>query len=120
MKLVRIVGVLAFVIFAISGLAEAAGGGHHYGKIGFAKVPLMLLALAVGYWVLTLSEKQKKPMDLVGRLIGGLIVLVALLGLICSAAFGYRKYSKYKCGKWSKSECSYHQAKGDLAPSDKK
>jgi len=119
MKFVRIIGVFAFVVFAISGLAEA-GGSYHYGKIGFAKVPLMLLALGVGYWVLTLSEKQKKPLDLFGRIIGGLIILVTLAGLICSAFFGYCKWSKYKSGKWSKSDCPYHQAKGDLTPSDKK
>jgi hypothetical protein len=44
-----------------------------------------LLALAVGYWVLTLAVKEKGRNQLVGKVIGWIIILVAAGGLLCKA-----------------------------------
>lgn len=49
------------------------------------KVPLLLLALAAGYAVLVLSQSQQRPLDVLGRFLGGLVVLVSLVGLLCVA-----------------------------------
>jgi hypothetical protein len=46
---------------------------------------LMLLALAAGYWVLTISQSQQKPLDKLGRLVGGFILLVSIVGLVAGA-----------------------------------
>lgn len=57
-------------------------------------LPLLLLSLAAGYGVLVLSNKQERPLDKLGRVIGGLVLLGALAGLlwplVCAA--------KYMCG----------------------
>ena len=45
-----------------------------------------LLALAVGYWVLTLAVKEKGRNQLVGKVIGWVIILVAAGGILCKAA----------------------------------
>ncbi len=45
--------------------------------------PLLLVCVAVGYWVLTISQSQQKPLDLIGRILGGLIILVAIGGIVC-------------------------------------
>jgi len=50
------------------------------------KIPLLLLALAAGYAVLALSNKQERPLDMLGRLVGGLILIVSFIGLLCVAA----------------------------------
>ena len=47
------------------------------------KITLLMLTLAVGYWVLTLAQTQPKPLDKLGRIIGGLILIGALIGAIC-------------------------------------
>ncbi len=46
---------------------------------------VLLVLLAVGYWVLTLSQTQQKPLNIVGRILGVIILLGALGGLICGA-----------------------------------
>lgn len=60
-------------------------------------LPLLLLSLAAGYGVLVLSNKQERPLDKLGRVIGGLVLLGALAGLlwplVCAA--------KYMCGNTS-------------------
>lgn len=48
-------------------------------------VPLLLITVAVGYWVLTISQSQQKPLGLIGRILGGIIILLALGSLICGA-----------------------------------
>ena len=53
-----------------------------------SKVGMLLVALGVGYWILTLADKQNAPLDILGRIIGSLILLVAVAGLICTAVFG--------------------------------
>jgi hypothetical protein len=50
-----------------------------YGLVGY------LLALAVGYWVMTLAVKEKGRNQLVGKVIGWIIILVAAGGLLCKA-----------------------------------
>jgi hypothetical protein len=49
------------------------------------KVPLLLLCLAAGYGVLALSNRQERPLDKLGRWIGGLVLLLSLAGLIVAA-----------------------------------
>ncbi len=60
--------------------------------------PLLLVALAAGYWVLTLSQSQGRPLDLLGRILGGLILLVSVAGLICATVFGSCRMWKKACG----------------------
>jgi hypothetical protein len=48
-------------------------------------VPLYLVTLAVGYWVLTISQSQQRPLDVVGRVVGFVIMLVAFFGLVCTS-----------------------------------
>ena len=49
------------------------------------KVPLLLLALAAGYAVLVLSQRQERPLDVLGRFLGALILVVSFVGLLCVA-----------------------------------
>ena len=57
---------------------------------GHCSAGLLLLALASGYAVLTLSNKQERPLDLLGRIIGGTILIVSVVGLLCTAVCGIR------------------------------
>lgn len=68
--------------------------------IAAGKVPLLLIALAAGYTVLTMSQGQKRPLDVLGRIVGGLILVVSFVGLLCVAACALRW-----CGK--SAMCSY-------------
>ncbi len=52
---------------------------------GVGKVPLLLLALAAGYGVLVLANKQERPLDRLGRLVGGIVLVVSFVGLLCVA-----------------------------------
>jgi hypothetical protein len=52
------------------------------------KAAFLLISIALGYWVLTLAENQGNFLKLIGRIMGWLVMLVALSGLICSAAMG--------------------------------
>ena len=49
------------------------------------QVVAYLVALAVGYWVLTLAGKEKGKNQLTGQVIGWAIIIVAAGGLLCSA-----------------------------------
>ncbi len=60
------------------------------------KVPLLLLALAAGYAVLVISNKQERPLDVLGRVIGGLVLLGAVAGLVC-AGICAMKCAKMSC-----------------------
>lgn len=51
-------------------------------------IPFHLIALALGFWVLTLADNNPNPLRLVGRIVGWTILIVAAGGLICSATFG--------------------------------
>lgn len=57
----------------------SAGGG---------KVAGLLIAIALGYWVLTLAENQLNFLKIVGRIAGWLVMLVAFIGLLCNAGVG--------------------------------
>lgn len=61
-------------------------------------VPLLLLSLAAGYGVLILSERQDRPLDVLGRVIGGIIVLVAAIGLICIATCSVGRWRQCRTG----------------------
>jgi len=98
-----------FLAFLVLFIFEPTGwAGYGYGKahFGMGKIPLLLLALGVGYWVLTLSQKQGRPLNILGRVIGGIIMVVSFVGLLCVAVS--RVASCYKSGKFSKAECTYH------------
>jgi len=45
-----------------------------------------LLSMAVGYWVLTLADKQNGKIKTLGQVLAGIIIVVSLLGPICKAA----------------------------------
>jgi hypothetical protein len=58
-------------------------------------VSLWFLCLAAGYGVLVVADKQTRPLDKLGRWVGGLILLCSIVGLIGSALckFGAMKNS---------------------------
>lgn len=45
-----------------------------------------LISMAVGYWLLTLAEKEHGLTKTLGRIVAGIIIGVSLLGPICSVA----------------------------------
>ena len=45
-----------------------------------------LISLAVGYWILTLSEKEKGKNKTIGQVIGWIIIVVSLAGPLCIGA----------------------------------
>jgi hypothetical protein len=47
--------------------------------------PLLILGLAAGYGVLVLANRQERPLDKLGRYVGGAVLLLSVLGLICAA-----------------------------------
>ena len=51
---------------------------------------LLLLSLAAGYGVTVLSKSQSRPLDALGRFVGGLILIVSFIGLLCTAVCGVR------------------------------
>jgi hypothetical protein len=80
------------------------GGG------GGSKVSMLLLALAAGYAVLVLANKQERPLDVLGRILGGLILVVSFVGLLCVAIcrIGCRMGA---CHKMDSSACSVEARK---------
>ncbi len=82
---------------------------------GGGKVAFLLIALALGYWVLNQAENNPNPLKLVGRMVGWLILIVSLGGLVCSAMCGLCK-SKKMCGGMKK-ECAM-AAPMEAPPSD--
>lgn len=75
-----------------------------------SKVSLLLMALAAGYAVLVLANKQERPLDVLGRILGGLILVVSFVGLLCVAVckIGCRMGS---CHKTDPSACSVEARK---------
>jgi hypothetical protein len=49
------------------------------------RIVAYLIGLAVGYWVLTLAEKEKNFNKTLGKIIGGIIIVVSLIGPLCIA-----------------------------------
>lgn len=56
--------------------------------VGCGKAAFLLVALALGYWVLTLADNQADRLKLIGRITGWLVMVVAVGGLLCSAFAG--------------------------------
>lgn len=76
---------------------------YHSCTMGGGKAAVLLIALAVGYWVLTLAKKENAPLDKLGRFVGGLILAVSLIGLLCVAACGVMSMW---CGRGGGMGCS--------------
>ena len=50
-------------------------------------VALLLLSAAVGYWVLERAENQKKNLKKIGQAIGGIIIAISLIGVVCKVFY---------------------------------
>lgn len=62
------------------------------------RIVAYLVSLAVGYWVLTLADKQNGFTKTLGRVIGWIILVVSLLGPLCLAGKAVFCYSNpYDC-----------------------
>lgn len=79
-----VVGLAAAVPALAGGSCEMGSGGMSC-PAGSTATPALLIAIALGYWVLTLARNQQKPLDLIGKILGTIITLGALLSLICFA-----------------------------------
>lgn len=102
MKLINRV-MLSVAVFLMTQMPLLAGCGAGNSSCGGGgKISLLLLALAVGYGVLVLSQSQQKPLDTLGRIIGGVILVVSIIGLFCIAFAGMKSRcsSKVMC-PWS-------------------
>lgn len=89
MKLSKSLWAAGFIIFAAVLPSFATGMSCPPAGGGAGRATFLLVALAVGYWVLVLANNQEKPLNLIGRIVGWVILAVALIGLICSAVAGY-------------------------------
>jgi hypothetical protein len=69
------------------------------------KIAFLLVALALGYWVLTLAENQSPGLRTVGRVSGWVIMVVAVGGLLCSAVCGLGRMKSCPRGEVSKMGC---------------
>ncbi len=49
------------------------------------RIVAYLIGLAVGYWVLTLAEKEKSTNKTIGKVIGWIIIVVSFIGPLCLA-----------------------------------
>ena len=49
-------------------------------------VGLLLLSAVAGYWVLERSSVHKGELKRVGQLLGGLVIVVSLIGVVCTVA----------------------------------
>ncbi len=83
------------------------------------KLAFLLIALALGYWVLTLAENQSPGLRKVGRVSGWVIMAVAAGGLICAAACGLCRMKKCNRGDAAKVGCSMGEAAESPAPEKK-
>ena len=63
------------------------------------RIVVYLITLAVGYWVMTLAEKEKNRTKTIGKVIAWIIILVSFFGPLCAVA------SKWHCN--SDPSCSY-------------
>ncbi len=64
------------------------------------RIVAYLLSLAVGYWVLTLAEKEKNNTKKIGKVIGWIIIVASLIGPLCLAG------SAMRCASHSEA-CAY-------------
>ncbi len=61
-----------------------------------------LISLAVGYWVLTLADKQNGLTKTLGHVFAWIIIVVSLLGPVCVAATAWCRHSQG--GRWGHSD----------------
>ena len=61
------------------------------------RVVAYLISLAVGYWVLTLADKQKNLVKTVGLVIGWAIIVISALGPLCVAGSMYCRSNSMEC-----------------------
>ena len=54
------------------------------------RIVAYLISLAVGYWVLTLADKEKNNTKKIGKVIGWIIIVVSLIGPLCLAGSAIR------------------------------
>ena len=47
------------------------------------RIVAYLIALAVGYWVMTLAEKEKDHVKTIGKVIAWIIIVISLVGPAC-------------------------------------
>jgi hypothetical protein len=52
-----------------------------------------LVSLAVGYWLLTLAEKQNGHTKTLGQVFAWIIIVVSLLGPVCMAASAWCRHA---------------------------
>ncbi|MBU1076678.1 MAG: hypothetical protein KKH98_05255 [Spirochaetes bacterium] len=66
-------------------------------------LPVVLITLAAGYWVLTLAKKEKDALKTIGNIIGYLIVGISLIAILHSAYYAVSscRYGRYGIKKWS-------------------
>ncbi|HUO58305.1 MAG TPA: hypothetical protein VMV05_09020 [bacterium] len=57
------------------------------------RIVAYLISLAVGYWVLTLADKEKNNTKKIGQVIGWIIIVVSLIGPLCLAGSALRCHS---------------------------
>ncbi|PIQ82875.1 MAG: hypothetical protein COV76_01400 [Candidatus Omnitrophica bacterium CG11_big_fil_rev_8_21_14_0_20_64_10] len=74
----------------------------------FGGIPLLLIAAAAGYWVLTLAAGQKGNLKRFGQIVGILIVVVAIAGTACKLSYQWRG----RCGMGSKGKMACCASKG--------
>ncbi len=85
--------------------------------MGDIKVPLLLLGLASGYGVLVVANKQERPLDNLGRFVGGLVLLLSLLGLVMSAIYGIQCMRAGGCPVMGSQRCVFSGQGGLLGSS---
>lgn len=71
-----------------------------------------LITLAVGYWLLTLAEKQGDLTKTLGMVFAWIIIVVSLLGPVCVVAYAFCRHSYG--GGW------HHRGMGDCCMMDGK
>ena len=71
-----------------------------------SRIVAYLFGLALGYWVLTLAEKEKNFNKKLGKTIGWVIIVVSILGPLCLAGSRVfcHAYSGSCAGAWA---CPY-------------
>jgi hypothetical protein len=69
------------------------------------KIAAYLFCMALGYWVLTLAEKEKGNNKKIGKVIGWVILVVSLAGPLCLAASAL--YCRPGSACYSSSSCPW-------------
>jgi len=69
------------------------------------KIVAYLISLAVGYWVLTLADKQKNLTKTVGQVIAWAIISVSVLGPLCTAYCRMCSKNPSSCPWMDRSHC---------------